>query len=121
MSDAKQPLTAPAGLPHEPVWHAFVGAPRTTLGWSAVVLAVVAIAFYGIAWVLVASGVGGGAYFNSPLPMLTLALADGASLAGGATGAAAILTKRERSLSVLLTVLLAVVTVVVLGGGILGP
>lgn len=121
MTTHKQYLgpSAPASAQHETFWHSVFGLPRTSTGWTAVVVALAGIVLYALFWALVASGQRGGeALFSNPLLGTTLVLADTASLIAGATALRAMASEGERSLPVMLTVALAIATLVFLAGAI---
>jgi hypothetical protein len=106
---------------HESRWHAFFSPPHTATGWTAVIVALAACALYAIFLGLVASGVeSGGTLFGNPLLGVTLLLAYTASLVAGGTALSAVVRKHDRSLPLIFTLALAIVTLMLLGGGIVG-
>ena len=119
MTTGKQPLTVPPPVHEVPGWRTVFTLPRTAQGWVAVLLGIVAAGLYASAWALLATGQHREAsFFTHPLLATTMVAANAASLVAGATAAAAIMAKRERSLAVILIVALAIATVVFLGGAL---
>lgn len=115
----KQPLPAPPYVRETPGWRAVLTLPRTAQGWGAVLFGIVAAGLYASAWALVVTGQHREAsFFTHPLLATTMVAANAASLVAGATAVAAIMTKRERSLLVLLVIALAIATVAFLGGAL---
>jgi hypothetical protein len=114
--------SAPPPVAHESLWRLVFGLPHTPAGWSAVLFGLAALGLYALFWALIATGQrGGDAFFTNPLLGATLLLADAASLVAGGTALSALARRGERSLPVILTVLLALATLVVVGGSIVGP
>jgi hypothetical protein len=119
-----KPLQHPAHSPaaREPLWRLIFGLPHTPAGWSAVLFGLAACGLYVLFWALIATGQqGGDAFFANPLLAATLLLADAASLVAGGTAMSALTRRGERSLPVLLTVVLAIATLVFVAGTIVGP
>lgn len=104
------------------MWSKVFGLPHTQAGWTAVLTALAACGLYGVFWGLIATGQqGGDAFFANPLLGTTLLLADAASLVAGGTAVNALARRGERSLPVILTVALAIATLVFVAGTIVGP
>ena len=119
MTTGKQPLTVPPHVREAPGGRTVLTLPRTAQGWAAVILGIVAAGLYASAWAFMATGQHRDAsFFTHPLLATTMVAANAASLVAGATAAAAIMTKRERSLPVIMIVALAIATVVFLGGAL---
>jgi len=119
VTTGKQPLTVPPYVRQPPGWRTLFTLPRTAQGWGAVLLGIVAAGLYASAWAFMVTGQHREAsFFTHPLLATTMVAANAASLVAGATAAAAIMAKRERSLAVMLVVALAIATVAFLGGAL---
>ena len=101
----------PAHTPHRRVWRRFISLPTTRLGWYS-------LGFLGAhALIMVALGIAGGVLAATGLPNLAgypwliaavLFVALGPALAGIAAGLVALIWRGERSLLVLVPLLLVV-------------
>jgi hypothetical protein len=85
----------------------FVGMPRSRLGSWSIVLAVLFLALFA-AWLLYvqANPIARPTFFSDPLHACLLLGAAAAGIAGAIVGVLALVTKRERSLMILVSVLL---------------
>ena len=88
----------------------FVGMPRSRLGWWSIGLAVLCLGLF-VAWLLYvqATPIARSTFFSDPLHACLLLGAAAAGIAGAIVGVLALAAKRERSLLILLSVLLGAI------------
>jgi hypothetical protein len=93
--------------PRRPLWQRILRFPETRTGWWSVGFAGGFYVFNFLYRALAAStGGGGSTFFSHPLPALCVLAAAGCAIAGAATAAWAIARKGDRSLLLLITLLL---------------
>ncbi len=85
----------------------FVGMPRTWLGWSSIGLAITFLVLF-VLWLLYvqATPMARPTFFSDPLHAVLILGAAAAAITGAIVGVLALVAKRERSLIILLSVLL---------------
>lgn len=85
----------------------FIGVPRSRLGWWSIGLAVLFLGLF-VAWLLYvqATPIARPTFFSDPLHACLLLGAAAAGITGFIVGVLALVTKRERSFLILLSVLL---------------
>ena len=98
-------------------WRRMLGPPETPAGWQSIGLAGAFVTCFALSVALVAAGQrGGDSFFDNPLLAVTMLMAGTAAIAGGITAGVAIVRNRERSLLVVVVLLLGLlVSAFVLG------
>ena len=88
----------------------FVGMPRTWLGWWSIGLAITFLVLF-VLWLLYvqATPMARPTFFSDPLHAVLILAAAAAAITGAIVGALALVAKRERSLMILLSVLLGAI------------
>ena len=105
-----------------PLWRQVFGLPGPRAGWWAVGFAVSFFVCLGLSLALVAAGQqGGDTLFSNLWLSLTGLTAMGAAIAGGVTSGVAIMAKRERSLPVIMAMLLGLVILTFVLGELIVP
>ena len=85
----------------------FVGMPRTRLGWWSIGLAIAFLVFF-VLWLLYvqATPMARPTFFSDPLHAFLILGATAAAITGAIVGVVALVARRERSFTILLSVLL---------------
>jgi hypothetical protein len=105
-----------------PLWRRILGPPRTRAGWWSVALAGAFVVFFVLFQALVAAGQrGGDTFFSNPSLALTILTAGAAAIAGGVTAGVAIEAKGERSLLVIVVLLLGLFVLTFVLGELIVP
>ena len=108
--------------PAKPLWRRILGWPSTRLGWWSVGLSAGFLAFMLLFQLLVASGQRGGeTFFSNPWLAVSILIAAGSAIAAGATAIVAILWRQERSILMVLSLMLGLLVAVFALGEIVYP
>ena len=102
------PPSNPIPSESPPLWRRVISLPGTRLGWWSTGLAVAFLVLFPL-WLFYASclrPIPRPTFFSDPFHAFLLLSAVGAAIAGGIVGALALVAKRERSFTILLSVLL---------------
>ena len=105
-----------------PLWRRILGLPSTRLGWASLWLLGGFLVFYALFQILVASGQRGGeTFFSNPWLALSILIAAGSAIAAGAAAIVAILWRQERSILMVLSLMLGLLVAVFVLGEIVYP
>jgi len=106
MNEANVP-DVPSRLPPPPLWRKIIDFPSTRWGWWSIGLEIAFLVILAIRFTLIASGQEGGrTFFSNPSLAFSLLAAVVAAVAGGVIAFGAMIWKGERSLLVLIALLL---------------
>ena len=113
---SSSPLIPPPSN-QRPMWRRILGLPRARPGWWSIGLTAVFFLFLWIFQLFVASGQrGGDTFFSNPWLAATILIAAASALAGGVAAALAIFRRGERSILVLLALLLGLFVLIFMLG-----
>jgi hypothetical protein len=100
--------STPTATESRPLWRRIVGLPSTRFGWWSISLALAFLVLFPL-WLFYSSylrPIPRPTFFSDPFHAFLLVSAAAAAITGGIVGVLALVAKRERSFTVLLSVLL---------------